>query len=198
MEAVGVKDEVSPPELGAAPRFPDDPEDAPCDVPKPFTKLHRRSGDRWGLYLAETKNRFVVSDGQREVFALLGLLVTLVLVLILMLLGKAFEVVPLLVVAGCLSALLFVEVALMTRLTTTLHRRTRRMVQETTRWLCVTTRNEFDLDDVLRVKKQGLGRQARIVAELSGGEEVPLTYSSVIVSQEDLKLSVFSRVVFFP
>jgi hypothetical protein len=95
---------------------------------------------------------------------------------------------PLLVVAGVLSLLLFVEVGLMLRLTTTLHRRTRRMVQETTRWLCFTSRNEFDLDDVVRVRKQGLGRQARIVAELSGGEEVHLTYASIVVSQEDLKV----------
>jgi hypothetical protein len=160
MQGADIKDEEPPAELGEPPRLEGDPEDTKLDVPKPFTKLHRRAGDRWGLYLAETKNRFVVSDGQREVFGLLALMV-------------------------------FVEVGLMLRLTTTLHRRTRRMVQETTRWLCFTSRNEFDLDDVVRVRKQGLGRQARIVAELSGGEEVPLTYASVVVSQEDLKVRGF-------
>ncbi len=180
-------DSVVPPGLGPAPRCPDDPEDAPTDKPKPFLKLHRRSGDRLGLYLAETKNRFVVSDGQRELFGLMGLLLTVLLFIVLMLLGKAFDVLPLLIVAGCLLPLMVVEVFFMKRLTTTLNRRTRRMEQETTRWLCVTTRNEFDLDDVLRVKKQGLGRQARIVAELSGGEEIALTYASVVASQDDLK-----------
>ncbi len=193
MQGADIKDEAPPAELEVPPRFASDPEDASADVPKPFTKLHRRSGDRWGLYLAETKNRFVVSDGQREVFGLLALLVTLAMVIVFMLLGKAFEVVALLAVAGCLALLVLAEVALMVRLTTTLHRRTRRMVQETTRWLCVTSRNEFDLDDVVRVRKQGLGRQARIVAELSGGEEVPLTYASVIVSQEDLKVRLLRR-----
>jgi type IV secretory pathway VirB3-like protein len=127
-----------------APKFPG--EEDYSILPLKFTKLHRRSGDRFGLYLAETKNRFVVSDGEREVFAMFGLLITIALILLFMLIGKGSETVALIIVSGCLLPFVAVEVFLMKRLTTTLDRRKRRMIQETTRWLCSTKRNEFDLD----------------------------------------------------
>ncbi len=174
-----------------APKFPNE-EDEDSVLPVKFTKLHRRAGDRLGLYLAETKNRFVVSDGQREVVAMFALLFTGILVLFFMILGKALEEAALIIVAGCLVPCLGVEVFFMKRLTTTLDRRRRRMVQDTTRWLCFTRRNEFDLDDVVKVSKRGLGRKAVIEAELSSGETVALTYESIVVTQEDLKVAFCS------
>lgn len=178
-----------------APKFPDD-KDASI-VPVPFTKLHRRAGERLGLYLSETKNRFVVSDGQREVLSLFALLLTSALILLFMILGKALEEVALVITAGCLVPCLAVEVWFMKRLTTTLDRRRRRMIQDTTRWLCSTSRNEFDLDDVVKVVKKGLGKKAVIEAQLSSGESVLLTYESILVTQEDLKVS-FAAALSFP
>jgi hypothetical protein len=40
----------------------------------------------------------------------------------------------------------------------------------------------------VKVAKVGLGRKAQIVAELSSGETVALTYESVLLSQNDLKV----------
>lgn len=156
------------------------------DVPAPFRKLHRRSGERFGLYLAETKNRFVVSDGQREVLGLWALLVTVALMLVFLLIAKAYELLGLFVVGGCLLPLVVVEVFFMKRLTTTFDRRSRRVVQVTTTRLCWRSRNEVDLDDVVRVVRRGLGRPAVMVAELSSGEELPLTYPG-LTANEDLK-----------
>jgi hypothetical protein len=170
-----------------APKFPGDAQES--NVPALFTKLHRRSGERAGLYLAETKNRFVVSDGQWEVLAVWAVVITFAVIVLFMILGKATSEVALIIVAGCLTPCLLVEVLFMRRLTTTLDRRRRRMIQDTTRWCCVTRRNEFDLDDVVKLAKKGLGRQAIIEAHLSSGETVPLTYASIFKSQDDLKVT---------
>jgi hypothetical protein len=43
---------------------------------------------------------------------------------------------------------------------------------------------EYDLDDVVRVFKQGEGRQARMLVELSSGEEIPITFTGTKTSAE--------------
>ena len=154
--------------------------------PLKFRKLHRRAGEKWGLYLAETKSRFVVSDGQREVLGLFAVGGTLAIILLLLLFGRAFDLWSFFVLAAILVFLIVVETWMMERKTTTWNRRTGRMVQEVTKGLCFTKKSEYDLDDVVGVKKDGEGRAARILVEFSGGEEVALTYTGLKLG-DDLK-----------
>lgn len=155
------------------PLFPNETE--AVAKPHPFKKLFRRAGEKQGLYLSETKNRFVVSDGQREVLGLFFVVLCLAVVLILWIIGRAVEVWPLFYVSGIICVAMFCAPFFMIRMTTIFNRKTRRMIFEVTRGLWFTVRNEYDLDDVLRVKKEGTGKKARIVVDLSSEEEIPVT-----------------------
>ena len=180
-------EEGAPLLFGPVPSFPGDSEEAPKNVPRPFVKIHRRVGERLGLDLMESKGKFVVSDGQREVLALWALLLTLSVSLVLLLVGQALDSTPVFAVGAGLAALMVGQVAVMVRLTTTLDRRRRRMVQEKTRFLCWSWRSEWDLDDVASFDQEGVGKAGCIWARLSSGEKVAMTYPSVLGNPEDLK-----------
>lgn len=156
--------------------------------PKParFRKLHRRAGKRFGYWIAETKHRFVITDNLREVAGLCAMGVTIALMLLALLIGRAFDLWSLFVLAAILGVSNGVWTWFMVRITTTLDRRTRRMVVEKTFGLCRAHRTEYDLADVVRATKRGEGRQAVVIIELSSGEEVAATFTG-LKSSEELK-----------
>ena len=145
-------------------------------VPHVFDKLFRRAGDRRGLYLAETKDRFVISDGQQEVYLMLSLGVSVAVALIMCLLARGFDVWPLFLVAGLFTAVTVASAVFMRRISTTFDRRKRRITQEMTRACCFSRRVEYDLDDAKCFTRDGSGRLSIIAMELSSGEQVALTY----------------------
>jgi hypothetical protein len=123
------------------------PDDASKDVteeasrrPEPFHRLHRRAGQRFGYYLAETKHRFVVIDNLRELAGLCAMFVTVSVAILSLLIGRAFDQWALFVLAALLLLVNGVWTWFMVRVNTTFDRRTQRMVKETTHGLCRTYR----------------------------------------------------------
>lgn len=182
--------------LPALPAVGDGPPPPIPEHPRPhkFVRLFRRAGSRFGTYAAETKHRFVVVDSTRELLGLVAMGATGGGALLALLLGRALELWALLWLALLLMLLNGAYTFFMVRVTTTLDRRSRRMVQETTVGLCRTRRQEWDLDDVVRVFKQGEGRAALMLVELSSGDSVALTLTGVFKGAEEIKTLVPNRV----